>query len=98
MTGPPVLTRAEEKIYDHIVWDLYDAWGYALEAHIIDASVVAGRDKKRLIVLVWEDQIKDWSDPNKYDWYLHEDAIHIVHPSIDDAIRGTYAKIKVIYF
>jgi len=90
-------SRSEEKIYDQIVWDLYDAWGYAFEAHIIDASVVRGRDKKRLTVFVWDDQRMDWSDHDKYDWYLYQDAIHIVHPSFDDAIRGTYARIKVIY-
>jgi hypothetical protein len=99
LTGPPILVRSEEKIYEHIVWDLYDAWGYGgLEAHIIDASVVTGRDKKRLTVLVWDEQRKDWSDQDKYDWYLYQDAIHIVNPSSDPTIRGTYANIKVIYF
>jgi hypothetical protein len=91
-------TKSAVKIYEHIVWDLYGAWDYSFEAHVIDADLVLGRNKNNLMVQVWEDQKNDWSSADKYSWYLHEDAIHIVYPSFDDAIKGTYATIRVVYF
>ena len=91
-------TKSTVIIYEHIVWDLYDTWGYSIEAHVIDADMILDRDKNNLMVQVWEDQKNDWSTAVKYEWYLHEDAIHIINPSFDDAIKGTYARIRVVYF
>ena len=91
-------SQSSEKIYNHVVWELYGAWDYAYEAHIPDANVGSGSGcGGRLTVQVWDDQLNDWSTSDRYKWYLHQDEIHVVNPSFDAAIRGTYTRIRVIH-